>query len=165
MSELPKTLSSKAKIRFQDCDPFNHLNNGSYINYFMNHREDELIKNYGIDVYKMASKLGKSWVSGSNQIVYLKPALLMETVIIESQLIRYTDSALFVEMRMYTEDKTQLKAVIWCGFVHFNLLKQKRELHTQELMTLFKDIYNPVSAKTFEERISQLKSYNSEIPA
>ena len=62
MKELSKTLSSKAKIRFQDCDPFNHLNNGSYINYFMNHREDELIKNYDIDVYKMASTLGKSWV-------------------------------------------------------------------------------------------------------
>lgn len=163
MSELPKTLSSKAKIRFQDCDPFNHLNNGSYINYFMNHREDELIKNYDIDVYKMAKKLGKSWVSSSNQIAYLKPALLMETVIIESQLIKYSDTALLAEMCMYNENKTQLKSIIWCGFVHFNLLSQKRESHTEDLMTLFKNIHSPVSAITFEERTSQLKTRYSEI--
>ncbi len=163
MNELPKQLSSKAKIRFQDCDPFNHLNNGSYFNYFMNHREDELIKNYNIDVYSMANKLGKSWVSSSNQISYLKPALLMETVVIESQLIRYTNSELHVEMCMYNHKKTHLKAVIWCGFVHFNLLSQKREFHSEDLMTLFKNIYNPVTATTFEERTNQLKTYNSRI--
>lgn len=158
MNELPKTLSSKAKIRFQDCDPFNHLNNGSYINYFMNHREDELIKNYAIDVYKMASKLGKSWVSSSNQIAYIKPAFLMETVIFESQLIKYSNSELLVEMRMYNEDKSHLKAIIWCGFVHFNLLSQKREIHTEDLMELFENVKNSVSANTFDERLTHLKS-------
>ena len=161
MSKLLKTLSSKAKIRFQDCDPFNHLNNGSYINYFMNHREDELIKNYNIDVYKMAEKLGKSWVSNSNQIAYIKPAFLMETVIFESQLIKYSNSELLVEMRMYNEDKSHIKAIIWCGFVHFNLLKQKREIHTDDLMDLFEKVNNKVNVNTFEERISQLRKYNT----
>ena len=50
---LPKIVSSQTKIRFQHCDPFNHLNNGSYIDYFMNHREDQLIMHYDIDIYKM----------------------------------------------------------------------------------------------------------------
>ncbi|WP_299551410.1 acyl-CoA thioesterase [Seonamhaeicola sp.] len=161
MKQLPKVLESKTKIRFQDCDPFNHLNNGSYINYFMNHREDELIKNYDIDVYKMAHKLGKSWVSSSNQIAYLKPALLMETVIIESQLIHYTNSELKVEMRMYNEDKSHLKAIIWSGFVHFNLLKQKRAFHTEDLMGLFKAIINPIEARSFEDRLRQLRPHLS----
>ena len=76
MQHLPKVLETKAKIRFQDCDPFNHLNNGSYTNYFMNHREDALIENYDLDIYKIAKKEGKSWVSSSNQIAYLKPAFL-----------------------------------------------------------------------------------------
>lgn len=154
---LPKLLESQTKIRFQDCDPFNHLNNGSYINYFMNHREDELIKNYDIDVYKMAHKIGKSWVSSSNQIAYLKPALLMEKVSIQSQLISYNNSELKVEMRMYNEDKTELKAVIWSGFVHFNLLTQKRETHSEALMQLFKAVKNPIEATNFEARILQLK--------
>lgn len=155
---LPKTLESKAIIRFQDCDPFNHLNNGNYINYFMNHREDKLVDDYQIDVYNMAKELGKSWVSGSNQIAYLRPALTMETVLIESQLIKYTDSELLVEMRMYNEEKTQLKSVIWSSFVHFNLLKQKRETHNDQLMELFENVLSPLNAKTFEERIKDIKS-------
>lgn len=154
---MEKIVSSKTKIRFQDCDPFNHLNNGSYINYFMNHREDQLIAHYDIDIYKMAKTIGKSWVSSSNQIAYLKPAFLMETVSIESQLIYHDASHLKVEMRMYNEDKSQLKAVIWCGFVHFNLLKQSRETHTEELVSLFESIIHPVDATVFEERVLQFK--------
>jgi len=156
--ELPKTLTSKAVIRFQDCDPFNHLNNGNYINYFMNHREDKLVDDYKIDVYKMAKKQGKSWVSGSNQIAYLRPALTMETVYIESQLIRYTDSELYVEMRMYNENKTELKSVIWSSFVHFNLLKQRRDFHNGSLMDLFENVHSPLDTNIFEERIKNIKT-------
>lgn len=154
---LPKILESKTKIRFQDCDPFNHLNNGKYINYFMNHREDVLIKYYDVDIYKMAKQYGTSWVSSSNQIVYLKPAFLMETVTIESQLIHFDDSNLLAEMRMYNEDKSQLKALIWCGFVHYNILKQKRHEHSEDMMSLFKNIINPVSTSIFKQRVLDLK--------
>lgn len=155
---LPKVVESKAKIRFQDCDPFNHLNNGKYIDYFMNHREDELIRNYNVDIYKMARQEGKSWVSSSNQIAYLKPALLMETVIIESQLIYFDGSNLKAEMRMYNKDKSHLKAIIWCGFAHFNLLAQKRETHSEDMMTLFSSILNPLEVNSFEERLQQLRT-------
>lgn len=158
MNKLPKVLESKTKIRFQDCDPFNHLNNGNYTNYFMNHREDALLENYNLDIYKIARKEGKSWVSSSNQIAYLKPALLMETVIIESQLINFNDSEIHAEMRMYNEDKSHLKSVIWCGFTHYNLLAQKRETHSEYLMTLFKNVIKPTDVNTFEKRINQLKS-------
>lgn len=151
-------LESKVIIRFQDCDPFNHLNNGEYINYFINHREDQILANYNLDIYKMAKTIGKSWVSGSNQIVYLKPALTMETVSIESQLYHYTDTTLHVEMRMYDENKTHLKSVIWSSFIHFNLLEQKRETHSLELMKLFKSFHNPLNEKVFERRIKAIKN-------
>lgn len=154
----PKTVETKATIRFQDCDPFNHLNNGRYIDYFMNHREDVLIKHYGIDIYKMAKTVGKSWVSGSNQIAYLRPAFLMEPISIESQLIKYNESNIWVEMRMYNEDKSQLKSVFWAQVVHFNLLKQRKEIHTEEFMNLFQSILNPLEQTTFEERIHFIKS-------
>ena len=121
MKELSKILESKAKIRFQDCDPFNHLNNAAYINYLINAREDQLIESYDIDIYKLGNTEGKSWVVGSNQIAYLRPAILMEDVIIDSQLINYSNSTLKVEMRMWNKDKTELKAVMWSTFVHFNL--------------------------------------------
>ena len=163
MSTLKKILESSTKIRFQHCDPFNHLNNGSYIDYFMNHREDELIKNYDLDIYKIAKTTGKSWVSSSNQIVYLRPALLMETVVIQSQLIGFTNTELFVEMRMYNKDKSQLKAVIWASFVHFNLLEQKRESHSEELMHLFQNVQSPLEDKTFETSVKTLKNSSIKI--
>lgn len=158
MKETPKVVENKSIIRFQDCDPFNHLNNGSYINYFMNHREDMLLEHYNLDIYKMAKNLGKSWVSTRNQIAYLRPAFLMEKVVIESQLINYTDSTLLVEMRMYNENKSELKSVFWAGFTHFNLLSQKRELHSEELSEFFQTLINPIKVNTFEERILQIKS-------
>ncbi len=153
MTARPTILESKTKIRFQDCDPFNHLNNAAYINYFLNAREDQLIDNYDIDIYKMARSTGKSWVVGSNQIAYLRPAFLMEEVVIESQLISYSNSKLHVELKMYNATKTELKAVMWSSFVHFNLLEQKKESHTSELMQLFKDVAVPIAETTFEARI------------
>ena len=49
---MDKILSTKIKIRFQDCDPFNHLNNAKYIDYFLNVREDQILENYNIDAFK-----------------------------------------------------------------------------------------------------------------
>lgn len=161
--QLPKTVTSKTKIRFQDCDPFKHLNNASYISYFMNHREDQLIKHYDVDIYKMAQESGVSWVSSRNQIAYIQPALLMETVIIESQLFAFNSSQLSVEMRMYNNNQSHLKAIIWCSFVHFNLLKQSRATHSKNLMDMFESMVNPIYANTFEERLSQLKKIKTEM--
>ena len=162
MNILPKTLESKAKIRFQDCDPFNHLNNASYLDYFMNHREDQLIEKYNVDIYRMAKTEGKSWVVGTTQIAYLKPALLMETVTMESQLIHFTNTKLQVEMRMYNESKTQLKAILWCNFVHFNLLKQQREQHNNDLIQLFESVCTNTNYTSFENRLQSLKPKQSQ---
>jgi len=157
MKELEKILESEAKIRFQDCDPFNHLNNAAYINYLINAREDQLIEYYDIDIYKLGKTEGKSWVVGSNQIAYLRPAFLMEKVIIDSQLIGFTNSTLKVEMRMWNRDKTELKAVMWSTFVHYNLGKRRSEIHSESFMELFQSVNYPIDTPTFEERIASLK--------
>jgi len=157
MKTLEKILESKAKIRFQDCDPFNHLNNAAYINYLINAREDQLIEYYGIDIYKLGKTEGKSWVVGSNQIAYLRPAFLMEDVIIDSQLIKFSNSTLKVEIRMWNKDKTELKAVMWSTFVHYNLIKLRSEIHSDYFMELFESVNYPIGTFTFEERIASLK--------
>lgn len=41
MEEQKKLLESKAKVRFHDCDPFNHLNNSRYIDYMVTARGDQ----------------------------------------------------------------------------------------------------------------------------
>ena len=157
MKKLPNTLQSTVKIRFQDCDPFNHLNNAAYLNYFVNAREDQIAEHYGVDIYKMARTIGKSWVVGSNQITYINPAFLMEEVIIESQLLKHDSSSLLVELKMWNKDKTKIKAIMWSSFVHFNLMKQKRELHSEELMELFKSVQNPIDTNSYEIRVDYFK--------
>lgn len=123
----------------------------------MNAREDQLIENYGIDIYRMARKEGKSWVVGSNQIAYLKPAFLMEEIVIQSQLLQFGDSHLLVELRMLNSDKTEVKAIMRNTFVHFNLVQQKRERHSEDFMKLFKKVVNTVPESIFEQRISAIK--------
>ena len=154
---LPKILESKTKIRFQDCDPFNHLNNASYFNYMINAREDQLIDNYDIDIYKLGMTTGKSWVVGFHQIAYIKPANLMEEVIIDSQLINYNEKNLWVEIRMWNSKKTTIKAVLWSTFTHFNIAKQQSENHSEDFMNLFKEVVFPLKERSFEERMKSLR--------
>lgn len=155
--DLPKILESKTKIRFQDCDPFNHLNNAAYFDYLINAREDQLIDNYDLDIYNHGKKTGKSWVVATHQVAYLKPATLMETVIIDSQLINYGSKNLLVEIRMWDESKTILKAVLWSSFVYFNLVKLCSENHTEDLLELFESVVLPLKEKSFEERVGNLR--------
>lgn len=157
MTTLPKILESKSKIRFQHCDPFNHLNNAEYLNYMINAREDQILENYGIDIFKMAKKEGVSWVVGTNQIAYIKPAFLMEDIIVASQLFYHTKNELHVEIRMWNHDKSELKAFMWSTFIHFNLLQQKRWDHKEELMLLFEKVQQPLDHTNFADRIAFFK--------
>lgn len=156
MTNLPKLLESKAIIRFQDCDPFNHLNNAQYIDYFFNAREDHLIENYGLNIYRLAQDEGLSWIVFTNQIAYLKPALLMEEVVIQSQIIRYGEKDLTVELKMWDQKKEQLKSLMWSNFIHFNFRTQRPEKHAERFMKLFHQVVNPVSEDTFDDRINAL---------
>jgi len=159
---MEKILKSKRKIRFQDCDPFNHLNNSKYLDYFINTREDQIAENYDLDIFKYMKTTGLSWVVASNQINYLKPAFTMETVLIESQLIQYTDNLLLVEMKMWNENETQLKAILWIKFIPYNIQTQKAANHSDDLMKLFQSVVLPVDHSVFEKRyleiIQQLKT-------
>lgn len=159
--ELTKTPESTVLIRFPDCDPFNHLNNSRYIDYFINAREDHLQEHYNMNIYAYGKQHGKSWVVGQNQIAYLKPAMLMEQVVIQSTILELTDTDILVEMTMWNKDKTQLKSVLWSRFVHFNLVAQKRDNHSKELMEYFKPLENPLAKDiSFEERVADLRLVN-----
>ena len=153
---MNKILEGKAKIRFQDCDPFKHLNNSKYLDYFVNVREDELIKNYNFNYLNIAQTKGVGWVTGSNNIVYLKPANLSEIVIIQSQIIKLTPLSTLVEFRMYNDDKTQLKSVMWSNFVHISMKTMRSIKHSDEYKSLFESILLPIKESTFEERVKAL---------
>lgn len=149
---MEKILKTKRKIRFQDCDPFNHLNNSKYLEYFINAREDQIAEHYDLDVFKYMKTTGMSWVVASNQISYVKPAFTMETVVIESQLIQYTNNLLLVEMKMWNENETELKAILWIKFIQYNIQTKKASNHSDELMQLFESVVLPVDEFIFENR-------------
>ncbi len=153
---MNKILESKTKVRFQDCDPFNHLNNAKYIDYFINAREDQLVENFDLDIYKIAFTQGVGWVVGSNQISYIKPANTMEVITIQSQLLNYTPYSIQVELRMYNENKTELKAVMWSKFIHINMKTKRATEHSEDFMQLFADVQLPVKEEVFEQRIKTI---------
>ena len=153
---MEKTLQSTTKVRFQDADPFNHLNNSKYVDYFINAREDHILTHYGLDIFELAKKTGQSWVVGSNQIAYFKPAYTMEEIIIESELILHTKNILVAEMTMWNKDRTVLKSIIWSKFICYNFQTQKMAEHTPEHMELFQKVTVPKEQSTFEERTNAI---------
>lgn len=151
--------SSVMTIRFQDCDPFNHLNNGRYVDYFLNAREDHLLDHYGLDFYRIARETGLTWVVSTTQVAFIRPALLMEKVAVESQLIGFGAKHVLVEMRMWNEAKTVLKACCWMTFVHFDIRKNLALEQGPEYMELFSKIHRPITEQRFEERLKALKGH------
>lgn len=155
--ELPKILESKTKIRFQDCDPLNHLNNSKYLDYLINAREDQLIDHYDLNIFENAKRTGTTWVVGKHEIAYLKPAFVMETVTIDSQLIQYNSKHLVVEIRMWNEAKTSLKAILWSSFIHFNAITGKAHEHHEKFMQLFENVVLPVEEASFDDRVKSFR--------
>lgn len=159
MTSLTKSLESKTRIQYQDCDPFNHLNNSKYIDYILAARTEQLLVQYGFNTSELVSHHKLGWVAAQTQISYFTPASWMETVTIESRLIQFSDYSLLIEGFMWDEHKTKLKCVLWAKLVHFNLTTQKSCAHSTELTKLFSEIIAPLeSTQTFEERVKSLKN-------
>ena len=161
MALLKKILESNVRVQYQDCDPFNHLNNSRYIDYMMAARTEQLLENYNFNTAAIAQKQGVGWVSVQTQISYLLPTVWMEVVNIETRLIAYSNSSLLVEAVMRNEDKTHIKAVMWAKLVHFNIKAQHSLKHSEELMNFFGQIHYPIEPNpTFEERVKKVKQLN-----
>ncbi|MEO6454876.1 MAG: hotdog domain-containing protein [Ginsengibacter sp.] len=106
------------------------------------------------NIYQFAAQHGLGWVVSKNQIVYLKPAFLMETVVIDSALLRLGETDLLVEMKMWNEGKDKLKSVLWSNFVHINMRTQKPERHAGDLLNLFRPFEDPIPLNiSFDERV------------
>jgi acyl-CoA thioester hydrolase len=160
MSELKKELESTAFIAFADCDPFRHLNNARYIDYFLNAREQQVLADYRFSLADWGAK-GKGWFVTQNQVAYLKPANYSETVIIVSRLLEFTDYELRLEMIMWDRKKVNIKSVMWSSFSHIDLVEGKRIEHNEELKSIFTAaLYNEENAEkqNFDGRVEQLKT-------
>ena len=109
----PKVLESEAIIRFQDCDPLQHLNNAKYFDYFFNAREDQVAKLYGVRPADFFKEYQANWVVYNHQISYLRPADVGEWIAIRSSVIYFNKDSMVTEFYMLDEKKTQLKTILW----------------------------------------------------
>lgn len=158
MKNLKNIISSTTKVRFQDCDPFNHLNNGKYIDYMMNAREDQIDEHYGLNLFELAKNQGLGWVVATNQISYIQSANVMEELYMDSQLTGFSPKHLDVEIRMWNKNQTQLKAFMWTRFVHVNIRNAQVSKHPEHLMELFQAVVLPVKETIFDERNQFLRT-------
>src|ERR1044072_667473 len=126
----PKTFYT---VRFSDCDPMGHLNNARYIDYMLNAREDHLKQAYQIDLLEY-HKQGIAWVVRRHDIQYVRPAFYNETVCIQSRLIELADSHVMVEMLMYDEKQTTLKAIMWTNFTSVDVKTGRKKEHPAAFM-------------------------------
>lgn len=159
--ELDQTLTlepeSIVSIRFQDCDPFGHLNNARYVDYFMNARQDQVREHYGLEILKPGQS--ESWVVSTSKIVFLAPAQLAERVRIRTRLIGVTDRTITVEGLMLNETGQRLKSVLWLEFTYVSLTTGRPVNHPEDLMRLFHAVLVEDGAIThFDERISELRA-------
>lgn len=158
MKTYNKQPESERLIRFQDCDPFGHLNNSKYLDYMINVREDHLINEYDLNVFLMAHKDKRSWIVGQNEIAYLKPSLVMEKVVIQTRLIDFTERFVQAEMVMYDAGKSHVKAVLWTKFYHFDFNLGKAVTHAPDLMEMFGQLCLRLPATRVEDRARELAS-------
>ncbi|HYF30727.1 MAG TPA: acyl-CoA thioesterase [Chitinophagaceae bacterium] len=132
-------LETSYTIRFNDCDPFGHLNNSRYIDYMLNAREDHLKQFHQLSLDTFY-KQGFGWVVTGHEIFFLRPANYNETVVIQSDLLEVDDPHLLVEMRMLDETRTTLKAILWTRFASVNIKTGRKENHTEEFLHTLKGL-------------------------
>lgn len=160
MEKFPKSATI---ARFQDCDPLGHLNNAEYMNYFINAREDHLLNYYNLDVYAKIRE-GVAWVVGKHEILFKRPALLMEQLVIKSRVIGFNEKHILVEMTMFDEKESHLKAIMRSTFVPIDPSTGRSSEHNQEIMALLEGVYHPVAAATMEERAAAIKAEHAANP-
>lgn len=151
---------SRTIIRFQDCDPLQHLNNAKYFDYFFNAREDQVPKLYGVEIRDLIAKFDAIWVVYNHHIAYLRSAMLGEWVSIRTRLIWYNEDTVVVEYLMLDEQETHLKTVLWTTLKYVSMKTSKKTAHSEELTEYLEIIrhkgvdYHP---QRFDDRVKQLK--------
>ncbi len=140
MPDLIREPESRVVIRFQDCDPFGHLNNSRYLDYLINAREDHLVEAYGFDIYERAKTSGCNWVVARHQVAYLAPARYREQVLVRTSLRRYTERTVLVESRMHAADGVRLMALLWTEYAYVSLATGRPAPHGPEVLAFLESI-------------------------
>ncbi len=125
-------------IRFSDCDPFGHLNNSRYLDYFMNARDFHLKNAYQVDLTTYSLKHEENWLVKDHRIAYLKPAKPKEAILLRSRLLHFTENETLVESIMLSQNEKQFKSLLWTHFSYVNLKSGRKARHPDYIMDILK---------------------------
>ena len=156
---LTKMPESMMVARFQDCDPFGHLNNARYLDYFLNAREEHLAQHYNFHIYDHTKQTNEGWVVTNTQISYLRPVGVMEEVLVRTCLLQFTDTTITIEGVMLDPKMLKLKSLCWMQFTYVSLATGRSITHPKTLLTLFKDVIigEEVITGGFPARVESLR--------
>ncbi len=152
---------SQVLIRFQDCDPFGHLNNARYLDYFMNAREEHLAEFHGLDIYERQKQCGENWVVLGHQIAYLAPVRMREKVRIRTCLLEFGARELLMEGQMLGLSGEMPRAMLWTRFAYFSLAQGRSLPHPPDILDFLTGIRLPgqeVERKSFTRRLAQARA-------
>ena len=155
----PKETESRVVIRFQDCDPLQHLNNAKYFDYFFNAREDQVPKLYGLELIDLIKKYQATWVVYNHNISYIRPARVGEWVRIISRIIWHNQNSIIIEYYMTDDSKNELKTLLWSTMRYVDMKEGKSTDHQGAVVDFLKATADQVdiSQVTIKERISEIK--------
>jgi acyl-CoA thioester hydrolase len=156
----PQVTHSRAIIRFQDCDPFRHLNNTNYFNYFFNAREDQVAQIYNLNMGEVYETYQTGWVVYNHQIAYIRPAMMGEWVRMSSSVIHFTENTVLIEYYMTDDAHQQLKTLLWSTMKYIDMKTGKTTPHqpivTEYLQNILLQDFDHVNTH-FHQRIGQIK--------
>lgn len=151
---------SRVIIRFQDCDPLQHLNNAKYLDYFFNAREDQISKLYDFKFSEVFFNYKTSWVVFQSRLAYVRPALVSEWVRIYSRLIYVADDTIVTEYFMTNDEKTQLKTIFWVTSKYVDVQTGKKVPHQTDVQYYLETIKAPnldFPTMDFDRRVKEIK--------
>ncbi|WP_320040357.1 acyl-CoA thioesterase [uncultured Desulfobacter sp.] len=157
-----KTMKSTKRVNFEDCDPFSHLNNANYINYFLTAREEQLRTNDVLNIFEHVKATGNGWAVTSHNILYLKPSLLGEELEIWSRMVCFDRFRNLVEFIMICPEKKQLKSVMHSEFAYIDIKKANPVPLDDQMLDLFKEVSlfpeKEIASIEIKDRLKQIKT-------
>ncbi len=156
----PYITETRSIIRFQDCDPLQHLNNAKYLDYFFNAREDQISKLYDFKFSEVFFNYKTSWVVFQSRIAYVRPALVSEWVRIFSRMIYADKDTIVTEYFMTDDEKSHLKSVFWVTSKYIDVQTGRKIPHQEDVQLFVDTITVPnIDFKNliFDDRIRAIK--------
>ena len=160
---MKNEISSRAKVRFADCDPIGHLNNVKYLEYMLNAREDHVEEFYGFTYEDYAKRTGCTWIMVQNEIAYLKEVRANTKVVISSKTIATNDRISKVEILMKSDDEKTIHAVLWITVIYFNMKTRKSEVLPKDIKDLFLKYLVELDQNDFSSRANYLRQSNKTV--